>query len=191
MAAAQGQEGAVDDPRTMRDALGHSGTMPISWSPDDAVVFAVAVGANPVADLDYLDLSRGPSVLPTFVGGRVFRAGQEMNLYEAWAFDPRDTFTLSCDMSFHRRAPSTNDSGVAHNEVIAVWDKGSAVLTVTETGVTVGGQLICSVITTMLVRGRGSFGGERGPSRKRAPHLTMLSQWTFVSPQTARPSISW
>jgi hypothetical protein len=155
----------------MRDAIGHSATMPISWSPDDAVVFAVAVGADPVADLDYLDLSRGPSVLPTFVGSRVFRAGQDTNLYEAWAFDPRDTFTLSCDMSFQRRAPSINDSGVARNEVIAVWDKGSAVLTVTETGVTVGGQLICAVITTMLVRGRGSFGGERGPSRKRPPSL--------------------
>ena len=155
----------------MRDAVGHSDTTPISWSPDDAVVFAVAVGADPAADLDYLDLSRGPLVLPTFIGGRMFRAGQASTLYEPSALDPGATFTLSCDMSFHRLAPSATDSGVARNEIIAVWDKRSAGLFATETSVAIEDQLVCSVITTMLVQGRGNFGGERGPSRKPAPLL--------------------
>jgi acyl dehydratase len=156
----------------MHDALGNAGRSPISWRPDDAVVFAAAVGADPTTDLDFLDLSRGPSVLPTFLGARVFRAGQQLNLWEPWAFDPRDTFTLGCDISFHGRAPSTNaGEGVVDTEASAVWDKGSSALVVTDTGVTFDSRVICSVTTTMLVRGRGNFGGERGPSRTRAPAL--------------------
>ena len=166
-----GPNGALDDPRTMQDALGNSARTPISWTPDDAVVFAAAVGAEPSTDLDFLDLSHGPSVLPAFLGARAFRAGQDLNLWEPWAFDPHDTFTLGCDMSFHGRAPSTNDGGVVDTEATAVWDKGSSALVVTETRVTLDGQLLCSVITTMLVRGRGDFGGERGPSRTPAPAL--------------------
>ena len=76
------------DPPTMHDALGHSGSTPISWTPGDVVVFAAAVGADSSTDLDFLDLSRGPLVLPTFLGARVFRAGQALNLWEPWAFDP-------------------------------------------------------------------------------------------------------
>jgi hypothetical protein len=110
----------------MHDALGNSATTPIPWAPDDAVVYAAAVGADANEDLDYLDLSRGPAVLPTFLGARVFREGQKLNLWEPWDFDPHATFTLGCDMSFHHRAPPTNDGeGVVRTEAIAVWDKGS------------------------------------------------------------------
>ena len=41
------------------------------------MVFAVAVGADPGADLDYLDLSRGPVVLPTFLAARIGHSGRE------------------------------------------------------------------------------------------------------------------
>jgi len=156
----------------MHEALGKTGRTPIPWESDDAVVYAAAVGADPTADLDYLDLSRGPWVLPTFVGARIFREGQAMNLWEPWAFDPHATFTLGCDMSFHRRVPSTNDDeGVVETRATAVWDKGSSAVVVTDTGVSIGGQLICAVTTSMLVRGRGGFGGERGRSRTPAPAL--------------------
>jgi acyl dehydratase len=37
--------------------------------------------------------------------------------------------------------------------------------------VTVAGQRVCSGDTTFMVRGRGGFGGERGPSRTAAPAL--------------------
>ena len=107
------------------------------------MVFATAVGADPSTDLDYLDLSRGPSVLPTFLGARVFREGQNLNLWEPWAFDPQATFTLGCDMSFHGRAPSANDDrGVVETEATAVWDKGSSALIVTDTAVTIDGRLV-------------------------------------------------
>ena len=49
----------------------------MAWKPDDAVVFAAAVGADPGADLDYLDLSRGPVVLPTFLAARIGHSGRE------------------------------------------------------------------------------------------------------------------
>jgi acyl dehydratase len=156
----------------MHEALGNSARTPIPWEARDVVVYAAAVGADSGTDLDYLDLSRGPAVPPTFLGARVFREGQKLNLWEPWDFDPHATFTLGCDMSFHHRAPSTNDAeGVVETVATEVWDKGSSVLLVTETGVTIDGQVICSVNTTMVVRGRGGFGGERGPSRTPAPAL--------------------
>jgi acyl dehydratase len=167
-----GPNRAQDGPPTMLEALGNSARTPISWTAEDVVVYATAVGADPSTDLDHLDLSRGPSVLPTFLGARVFREGQALNLWDRWAFDPHATFTLACDMSFHRRAPSSNDGGgVGETVATAVWDKGSSALVITETGVTIDRQLVCSVITTMMIQGRGDFGGERGPSRSPAPAL--------------------
>jgi acyl dehydratase len=155
----------------MLDALGNSARTPIAWTPEDSVVYAIAVGADPATDLDYLDLSRGPEVLPTFVGARLFREGQKLNMWEPWDFDPHATLTLSCDLSFHHRLSADDGEGDVETTAIEVWDKASSVLVVTESGVTIDGQLACSVITTMMVRGRGDFGGERGPSRTPAPAL--------------------
>jgi hypothetical protein len=136
------------------------------------VVYAAAVGAAQEADLAFLDLSRGPSVLPTFLGAQVFRSGQALNLWESWAWDPHDTFTLGCDLSFHRPAPSANDGqGEVVTGATEVWDKGSSVVVVTESTLTVDSELLCSALTTVMVRGRGDFGGERGPSRTPAPAL--------------------
>ncbi len=166
-----GMDPTQDGPRSMLDALGNSARTPITWTPEDNVVYAAAVGADPVTDLDYLDLSRGPAVLPTFLGARLFREGQKLNLWESWAFDPHATLTLSCDMSFHHRDSAADGDGESATEAIEVWDKVSSVLVVTESGVTIDGQVVCSVITTMMVQGRGDFGGERGPSRTPAPAL--------------------
>src|SRR3954452_20301774 len=51
--------------RIREDLIGLRRQVPIGWEPVDAVVFALATGADPVADLDYLDIARGPYVLPT------------------------------------------------------------------------------------------------------------------------------
>jgi hypothetical protein len=156
----------------MRDALGHSGKAPISWNAHDAVVYAAAVGADSSTDLDYLDLSRGPTVLPAFLGARLFRSGQALNLWEDWAWDPHDTFTLGCDMSVHDRVPAAVDGeGVQITDATAVWDKGSSAVVVTDSVLTIGDQSVGSVLTTVMVRGRGGFGGERGPSRTPPPAL--------------------
>ena len=175
---AGGPVGATELPRaldarpTMLEALGRSTTTPIPWARHDIVVYAAAVGADPNGDLGYLDLSRGPQVLPTFVGARIFREGQKGNFWTPWDFDPHATFTLSCDLTFHRLLPSDNDAdAVVETVVTGVWDKGSAVLVVTGLGVTVAGQRVCSGSTTMMVRGRGGFGGERGPGRVATPAL--------------------
>jgi acyl dehydratase len=136
------------------------------------VVYAAAVGADPDADVVYLDLSRGPEVLPTFLGARLLREGQKNDFWGPWDLDPHATFTLSCDLAFHHRAPSTHEGDAGVETVVTkVWDKGSSVVVVTEFEVTVAGQRVCSGDTTMMVRGRGGFGGERGPSRTVAPAL--------------------
>src|SRR5437016_886630 len=36
------------------------------WGPQDAIVYALGVGARPPAELDLLYEERGPTVLPTF-----------------------------------------------------------------------------------------------------------------------------
>ncbi|MET0738779.1 MAG: hypothetical protein ABW035_10925 [Acidimicrobiales bacterium] len=57
--------------------LGQQLGAPLALTADDAVLFAAAVGADPSTDLDYLDLSRGLLVLPTFLSARTCRSGQE------------------------------------------------------------------------------------------------------------------
>ena len=149
--------GGARGPPTMHEALGTTGWTPIPWGSDDAVVYAAAVGAGSQHG------SRLPRPVarpvgvpdPSSVPASSVRDRQN-EPREPWAFDSHATFTLGCDMSFHRRVPSTNnDEGVVETRATAVWDKGSSAVVVTDTGVSIGGQLICSVTTSMLIQGRG------------------------------------
>ncbi len=139
---------------------------PLAWKADDAVLFAAAVGADPSTDLDYLDLSRGPVVLPTFLGARVSRSGQEdvaFQMGEVYG-DRENTFLLGCDISILSETPSAAQTDYV-NEYLEVWDKGSSALLVNEVSIEVDGKPVVAVRTTTMVRGGGGFGGERGPSR--------------------------
>ena len=56
--------------------------MPVEWDSSKAQLYAVAVGAKPPEELDFLDEGRGPKVLPTFgvVPGMATMAGLIANV---------------------------------------------------------------------------------------------------------------
>lgn len=134
------------------------------------MVFAASIGADPGTDLDYLDLSRGPRVMPTFATARTSRMWNEEDWSAPWALDSHDTFLLGCDISIYGHVPATAATD-SDNEVIELWDKGSSAVFVAETRLSVDGEQLSSLRTTVMIRGRGGFGGDRGP--RRAPPVSL------------------
>ena len=132
---------------------------------DDAVLFAAAVGADPSTDLDYLDLSRGLIVLPTFLSARTCRSGQEHpGPIDLLIDDAATTLLLGCEISMPGDTPPTGQTQYV-GEYVEVWDKGSAALVVFEVSIEIDGQPVHTLRTTVMLQGRGGFGGERGPGR--------------------------
>ena len=154
----------------------------MAWKPDDAVVFAAAVGADPGTDLDYLDLSRGPLVLPTFLAARLSRSGQEHpDETDVWNAAQEDSFLLGCDISILGDTPPAGQTEFV-SETIEVWDKGSSAVLVGETRIEIDGTQLISVRATMMLRGRGGFGGERGPSRTPRRELDVAVEFPVSIP---------
>ncbi len=154
----------------MQTLLEYGASLSSTWKPEDAVLFAAAIGADPGHDLDYLDLSRGPRVMPTFASVRMSRMWSDTDWAAPWAVDPHDTFLLGCDLSIHTHVPATAATESV-NEVIELWDKGSSAVFVAETRLAVDGEHVSSVRSTVMVQGRGGFGGDRGPRRTPPPPL--------------------
>ena len=153
----------------MRDLLGHAVGYPASWVPDDAVLYAAAVGADLRADLDYLDLSRGLKVLPTILGARVSRSGQDSEEnFDAWEFEPHDMLTLSCDMTFVAELPAAAVAECAV-EYVELWDKGSSAIAVGENNMVVDGHAVGRVRATIMFQGSGASGVSAGPPVRHDP----------------------
>jgi hypothetical protein len=165
----------VPDREPMPTFLEFRADLSSAWRPEDAVLFAASIGAEPGTDLDYLDLSRGPRVMPTFAAVRMSRMWNDTDWAAPWAFDPHDTFLLGCDISILRHVPATAATESV-NEVIELWDKGSSAVFHAETRVSVDGEHVSSLRTTVMVRGRGGFGGDRGPPRASPPSLDAATE---------------
>lgn len=135
--------------------------MPVEWDSNAVQLYAVATGAKPPEELDFLYEGRGPKVLPTFgvvpgmatMGGLI--ANVEFNL--AMLLHGEQSITL------HRPIPS-NCKGTAVGKISEVWDKGKAAVLGVEGEVSDKNGPIFTVHSTMFIRGAGGFGGERGPS---------------------------
>jgi len=137
--------------------------MPVEWDSNKTQLYAVAVGAQPDTELDFLYEGKGPKVLPTFgvvpgmatMGGLI--ANVEFNL--AMLLHGEQSITL------HRPIPA-NCKGEAIGRISEVWDKGKAAVLGVEGEVRDKNGPIFTVHSTMFIRGEGGFGGERGPSTK-------------------------
>jgi acyl dehydratase len=137
-----------------------------AWTETDVLLYALGVGARPPAELDLLDESHGPAVLPTFA-----------LLANWWAVkDLRSLLDLGSYPIVHGGQSLTvtrpvRPSGeiAVSGEVTAVWDKGKhASIEVTTRGVDDDGEVFVAVGQTMVLGG-GGFGGERGPGSPSEP----------------------
>jgi acyl dehydratase len=73
-------------------------------------------------------------------------------------------------MSFVAQLPASAEAECVV-EYVELWDKGSSAIAVGESTMGVHGHAVGRVRTTVMFRGRGGFGGERGPVRTPPPDL--------------------
>jgi len=147
-----------------QDLIGLTRRVPIEWEPADAIVFALATGADPVTDLDYLDTARGPHVLPTLPFVRASRGGQAALGMDDIGAELDEAFFLAFEASILGHVPPRAEATNVV-EYVEVWDKGSSAIVVAENRVEIDGEVLLSARLSMMFRGQGGFGGERGPSR--------------------------
>lgn len=134
---------------------------PLSWTEKDVQLYALAVGAKPAKELDYLYEGRGPKVLPTYCvapGLMVMMAATaQIDLNLAMILHGEQSFVL------HRAIPPRAEAQ-GQARIVEVWDKGKAAVLGIETTIADADGPIYTGLCTLFVRGAGGFGGERGPS---------------------------
>jgi acyl dehydratase len=143
-----------------------------SWSTDDALLYALAVGAgqpDPYGELEFTtENSAGQPVrvLPTFA---ILLGRGSLNV-PLGEINQAATVHAGQAMTAHRPLPP---AGTARSvaTVTGIYDKGSAAQVVLEieTCDAATGELLATQSASMFVRGEGGFGGERGPSAPWAP----------------------
>jgi acyl dehydratase len=138
-----------------------------SWSSDDALLYALAVGAGPDDLALVTENSEGVEqvVLPTFVA---LLAGGSHGLKDALgSWPPEATVHGGQSVELARPVPCHGEVDVT-SRVAAIEDKGSGALVAIEaTGVLVStGERLFTAVTSLFLRGQGGFGG-RTPGATR------------------------
>ncbi|MEZ5077608.1 MAG: MaoC/PaaZ C-terminal domain-containing protein [Solirubrobacterales bacterium] len=135
------------------------GTRRLSYDEDDAILYALAVGAA-AADLD-LVFERDLRVLPTFGLTRALWALDELG--GLGFFSSVNALHAGQRLEVLEPLPPAGELELS-GRVSAVWDKGSAALFEVE----VRCRQFRSV-ASVFAPGQGGWGGERGPSARRDP----------------------
>ncbi|WP_433279943.1 MaoC/PaaZ C-terminal domain-containing protein [Pseudonocardia xinjiangensis] len=150
-----------------------------SWTPTDALLYAVGVGAGlgePTSELAFTtENSDGvpQQVLPTFA---VLLSQAPPPSFGT--FDPARLVHAEQAITLHRPVP-VEGTVTATARVVGVHDKGSGALVVTESeAVLADGSPLATNRTALFIRGEGGFGGDRGPrddwtAPDRAPDRTV------------------
>ena len=135
-----------------------------SWSADDAIVYALAIGASVDRDLDYLYEGRGPAMMPTFA----VLLGQSVLEGLMDAVDAHWGSALHAEQTLevHRRLPSQGEARTVAR-ITEVWDKGRAATMTIESTSEDSAGLLAEHRAVFFLPEDGDFGGERGPSRQR------------------------
>ena len=143
------------------------GDSDVSYTPRDAILYALAVGAAP----DQLDLvyERDLRVLPTYACAlglwAVERAG-ELGAYDRKrSLHATQTLAMHSDMPREGRIPT-------QARISAVWDKGRA----TTVDIEVSSEVFTATYTIYLP-GVGGWGGEPGPKSEPAAESHATPGW--------------
>ncbi|HSR25527.1 MAG TPA: MaoC/PaaZ C-terminal domain-containing protein [Candidatus Eisenbacteria bacterium] len=151
------------------EAIGRTfGPNETSWTSRDALLYALGVGAgqdDPLGELEFTtENSHGVTqrVLPTFGVIVVQHGGPRQSLGD---FDRAMLVHAEQSLTLHRPLPVEGRAGIT-SRLLAIYDKGSGALVVTESSAAdaESGQPLVSTTSSVFIRGEGGFGGDRGPS---------------------------
>ncbi|MFF2720448.1 MaoC/PaaZ C-terminal domain-containing protein [Streptomyces sp. NPDC058011] len=136
------------------------GSRTVTYDERDAILYALAVGARPVEDLD-LVFERDLRVLPTFALTLAQWAPDV--LADRGAFGDTPALHGAQRLTVHRPLPPSGE--VTCSATVAdVWDKGGAA--VFDVAVD---SVYFHAVWSIFAPGRGGFGGGRGPGRPPSP----------------------
>jgi acyl dehydratase len=148
------------------DAVGaESEPVEVHWDSNDALLYAVGVGAG-TDELAYTtENTRGvdQQVLPTFpvvVGfGRAMGAMAKIG-----SFNPAMLVHGQQSVTLHHPLPVTA-SVTIRSKVTGIYDKGKAAVVVTQAdAVDAAGVALYTTTMSAFIRGEGGWGGDRGPA---------------------------
>ncbi|OJY45498.1 MaoC/PaaZ C-terminal domain-containing protein [Pseudonocardia sp. 73-21] len=154
MALAQGLLGTTGEP------------VEFSWTVDDVLLYALAVGAghdDPLGELAFTTDNTdgvGPAVLPTYAN--IITRGSRIPLGD---FDP--ALLVHAEQGFRLHAPlPVEGRATTTSTVTGVFDKGRGALVRTEAEAVdaATGQPLATTVQSVFIGGEGGFGGPRGSS---------------------------
>ncbi len=160
-----------------------------AWTSKDALLYAVGIGAGS-AELAYTtENTKGVTqqVFPTFAVVVGWGAGSAMR--DVGTFNPALLVHGQQAITLHKALP-VNGSARLQGRVVAMYDKGTAAVVVTETTATdvSDGEPLFTNVSSAFIRGEGGWGGERGPSgpKNTPPERAADHQVTYqTSPDQA------
>jgi len=150
------------------DAVG-SETEPIeiTWTSDQALLYAVGVGAGRDELAFTTENSDGidQQVLPTFavVAGASSRGGGTSIFELIGSFDIAMLVHGAQAVTLHRPIPPAGRARL-RTKVVGMYDKGKAAVVVSESTAEADGEPLYTTTSSLFIRGEGGWGGDRGPS---------------------------
>jgi acyl dehydratase len=153
-----------------------AGPITVAWKPDDALLYALGVGAgqdDPLSDLSFTTENSqdvAQQVLPTFAailtGFRRPADGSARPRIEFGTFDPAFLVHAEQAVELSRPLPPSGTIEVT-TELVGIYDKGSGALVVTEAHGSLPddppGSPTVTTRSAVFIRGEGGF-GVKGPS---------------------------
>ncbi len=134
-----------------------------SWNSKDALLYAVGIGAGGDELAFTTENTNGvdQQVFPTFPV--VIGWGKGSAMRDIGTFNPALLVHGQQAVTLHRPIPVEGTVTIT-SELVAMYDKGSAAVVVTETNAVMGGEPLYTNTSSAFIRGEGGWGGDRGPS---------------------------
>ncbi len=134
-----------------------------SWNSKDALLYAVGIGAgqNELAFSTENTSGVDQQVFPTFPV--VIGWGKGSAMRDIGTFNPALLVHGQQAVTLHRPIP-VEGTVTLTSELVAMYDKGSAAVVVTETNAVMDGSPLYTTTSSAFIRGEGGWGGDRGPS---------------------------
>ena len=136
-----------------------------TWTSKDALLYAVGIGAGTGELAFTTENTNGvdQQVFPTFAVVIGWGAGSAMR--NVGTFNPALLVHGQQAITLHKVLPVAGSARL-QGRIVAMYDKGSAAVVVTETAATdlSDGEPLFTNVSSLFIRGEGGWGGERGPS---------------------------